>query len=76
MSQLRRLPLSFPARVAFLFGPLFERGGDLAMFAPGCGLPLSGQGSGGKLEPPTPRYKRAAVRIKARAALQLGQRRL
>jgi preprotein translocase subunit YajC len=65
MSPLRRLPLPFPARVAFLVDPLFERGGDLAMFAPGCGLPLAGQWTGGKLEPPTARHKRAAVRTKA-----------
>jgi hypothetical protein len=47
------------------FALLFrERGGDLAMIAPGCGLPLSGAG------------QCSQARQKGRAALQLGQRRL
>jgi hypothetical protein len=43
---------------------LVERGGDLAMIAPGCGLSLSGAGVRSQAHP------------QPSAALQLGQRQL
>jgi hypothetical protein len=40
--------LSVTARAALLGEVLLGRAGDLAIFAPTCGLPLAGRASGGK----------------------------